>query len=62
MPQLIPDVQAFLQGYPGQGDHKDARANIDFHLDKQAMRPDRRTYEQFMRDSEGDYDELEMNQ
>jgi hypothetical protein len=26
------------------------------------MRPDRRTYEQFMRESEGNYDELEMNQ
>lgn len=26
------------------------------------MRPDRRTFEQFMHDVEGDYDELEMNQ
>jgi len=60
--RLTPDIQDFLQGYPGVSESSSLEANINFYLDKQSMRPDRRNFTQFMEESEGNYDELEINQ
>ena len=62
MMRLTPDIQDFLQGYPGVSESTSLKANINFYLDKQSMRPDQRTFTQFMQESEGDYAELEINQ
>jgi hypothetical protein len=60
--RLTADIQDFLQEYPGTPENPSLKANLNFYKDKQAMRPDKRTFTVFMEDVEGDYDELEMNQ